>query len=140
MPPFISGKGPWAWKTFVTMHLWTGWIVLLGLVSGIGLGISRHLKGEPNWEPGYYRAAAFALDFQVLLGVILYFGKDGYDQGTFIAVFHPLLMLLAVAVAHLGLRYASAHLDESPDRIVGYAYFVSLVLVIAAIPWERITA
>lgn len=123
---------------FVTMHSWVRWLLLLGLVAAVGLGISRHLKGEVPWEPGYYRATVMALDFQVLLGLIIYFGNEGWDQGTFIAVIHPIVMLLAIAVAHIGLRYASTHLDDGPDRIIGYSYFVSTVLVIAAVPWDRI--
>ncbi len=73
------------------------------------------------------------------LGIILYVGNEGYDQGTFIAVIHPLFMVLALATAHAGLRYADRHRDQAPDRVVGFSFFVSVVLVIAGIPWERLT-
>ena len=125
-------------ETFVTMHSWVRWLVLLGLVAAVGLGISRHLEGVGRWEPAYYRAAVIALDFQVLLGFILYVGNEGHDQGTFIAVFHPMFMLLALASAHLGLRFARTHQDAAPDRVIGYSYFVSVVLIVAGIPWDRL--
>ena len=125
-------------ETFVTMHSWVRWLVLLGLVASVGLALSRHLRGDAEWEPTYYRVAVMALDFQILLGVILYFGNEGYDQGTFISVIHPVIMLLALGVAHVGLRYARTHVDETPDRVIGYSYFVAVVLVVAGIPWERV--
>ena len=125
-------------ETFVTMHSWVRWLVLLGLVASVGISLSRHLKGDQEWEPTYYRVAVMALDFQILLGVIVYFGNQGWDQGTFLAVIHPMVMLLALAVAHVGLWYAKNHLDDGPDRIIGYSYFVAVVLIIAGIPWERV--
>lgn len=123
---------------FITLHSWVRWLVLLGLVATVGIGISRHLRGDAEWEPGYYRATVMALDFQLLLGVILYVGNEGWDQGTFISIIHPAVMVLAIAVAHLGLRYASTNPDQTPDRVIGYSYFISTVLVVVAIPWERI--
>ena len=125
-------------ETFVTMHSWVRWLVLLGLVATVGLALSRHLSGNREYEPTYYRATVMALDFQVLLGIILYFGNRGWDQSSFIAVIHPVIMLLALAVAHVGLRYAKTHVDQAPDRVIGYSFFVTTVLVIAGIPWDRI--
>lgn len=124
--------------TLVTIHSWVRWLVLLALVASVGLGISRHLKSAA-WEPGVYSAAVITLDVQVLIGFIVFFGNSGWDQGTFIGMIHPLFMLLALAVAHVGLRYARSHEEASPDRTVAFSSFVALVLVVAAVPWDRLT-
>ena len=42
------------------------------------------------------------------------------------------------AAALRAYRRARTHLEDSPDRIVGYAYFVSVVLIISGIPWDRV--
>ena len=111
---------------------------MLGLVAGVGLGISRHLKGDP-WAPGTFSAAVIAFDIQVLLGVILYLGNEGWEEGVFIAVFHPIFMVAALAVAHVGISFARRREAEDPNRIIGYAFFVSVVLVIAGVPWDRLS-
>lgn len=123
--------------TLVDIHDWVRWIVLLGLVSGVGLGISRHTKAE-EWQPGYFTATVAAFDIQVLIGIILYFGNEGWDQGTFISVFHPIFMFAALGVSHGGMVYARRQVAEEPNKIIGYAFFVALVLVIAGVPWQRL--
>lgn len=123
--------------TLVDIHDWIRWIVLLGLVSGVGLGISRHSKAEP-WQPGYFRATVAAFDIQILIGIILYFGNEGWDQGIFIAVFHPIFMFAALGVSHSGIVYARRKADEEPNKVMGYAFFVALALVIAGVPWQRL--
>lgn len=123
--------------TLLTLHSWVRWLVLLGLVAGVGLGISRHLAGG-GWEPGRFSAAVIALDVEVLIGIVLYLGNEGWDQGTFIAIVHPSLVLLALAVAHVGLGYAKRNAGGEPNKVVAYAFFVSVVLVVAAVPWDRL--
>ena len=125
-------------ETIVDIHSWIRWLVMLGLVAGVGLGISRHLKGDP-WAPGTFSAAVIAFDIQVLLGVILYLGNEGWEEGVFIAVFHPIFMVAALAVAHVGISFARRREAEDPNRIIGYAFFVSVVLVIAGVPWDRLS-
>lgn len=123
--------------TLVDMHDGIRWLVLLGLVSGVGLGISRHTKADP-WQPGYFSATVVAFDIQILIGITLYFGNEGWDQGTFIAVFHPIFMFAALGVAHGGMVYARRHVDAEPNKVIGYAFFVALALVIAGVPWFRL--
>lgn len=107
----------------------------MALVAGVGLGVSRHLKREA-WQPNLFTAVVAVLDIQVLLGAAIYIVDDGWDQGTFIGLIHPLVMIAAVAVAHVGMVWArNDATSEQANRIIGYSLFVSLILVILAIPW-----
>ncbi len=125
-------------ETLVDIHSWVRWLVLLGLVAGTGLALSRHLKRE-GWESGYFSAAVIALDVQVLIGIVLYLGNNGWDEGTFVAVFHPIFMLAALVAAHVALRYARTHPGGEPNKAMGYGLFVSVVLVVAGVPWDRLS-
>ena len=78
------------------------------------------------------------VDVQVLLGIIIWIFNSGWDQGFFFAVLHPLMMLAAVAVAHIGLVRARKRNDTRSNLIVAYAFVISFVFVVMAVPWDRL--
>jgi hypothetical protein len=78
------------------------------------------------------------VDVQVLLGIIIWLFDSGWDQGFFFAVLHPLMMLAALGIAHMGLVRARKMNEPRSNLIVAWSFLGSLVLVIGAIPWDRL--
>ena len=93
-----------------------------------------------------------AMDFQLLLGLLLYFffspitrqaiqnfsAAMGNSGLSFFAIEHPLAMILAVVFAHLG----SALSKKAPDSAGKYKraalwYTLSVLLMIIGMPWFR---
>jgi hypothetical protein len=76
-----------------------------------------------------------ALDIQVLIGIILWFARGGLAQPPPFRLEHPLIMLLAAVVAHIGQLLARrARAPTAAARAVTIAVAVSLVLVLVGIP------
>ena len=121
----------------VDIHSWLRWIVLLDVVGAAGYGFVVAKRAEV-WNAPLYSITVMIVDIQVTLGIVLYLFNQGWDQGFFIAVLHPLFMLAALAVAHIGMsRARSAEAPAAAYRTVSVALLVSLVLVVLGIPWER---
>lgn len=121
----------------IDIHSWLRWLVLLALIGGAGIGFVRNSRGEP-WQEGFFSLAVIVVDVQVLLGIIIWIFNSGWDQGFFFAVLHPLMMLAAVAVAHIGLVRARKRNDTRSNLIVAYAFVISSVFVVMAVPWDRL--
>ena len=121
----------------IDIHSWLRGLVLLALIGGAGIGFVRNSRGEP-WQEGFFSLAVIVVDVQVLLGIIIWIFNSGWDQGFFFAVLHPLMMLAAVAVAHIGLVRARKRNDTRSNLIVAYAFVISFVFVVMAVPWDRL--
>lgn len=121
----------------VTLHSLWRWVVLLAAVVAL-IGALGGWLGALSPALAARRAGTFytiALDSQLLLGVILWVGKGWYVTPGYFRLEHPLTMLLAIAVAHVGqvlARRASA--PTAAARIITIATAVSLALVIVGIP------
>ena len=124
--------------TIIDIHSWVRWLVILALVGGAGIGFVRNSRGEP-WQEGFFSLAVIVVDVQVLLGIIIWVFNSGWDAGFFFAVIHPLFMLAAVAVAHIGLVRARKGNNPRSNLIVAWSFVISLVLVVMAVPWDRLT-
>jgi hypothetical protein len=127
------------------------WVVLgcaLWALVRAADGVAR----RRSWRPGDERAAlAFvaALDVQLLLGLVLYFGFSPFasamrhafaatmkDAGTrFFAVEHETAMLLAVAAAHVGRVRARRADPTRRHRLMLLTLLVFFAIVAWAIPW-----
>ena len=130
----------WRWAVLATA-LWTLWRAHDGVAT------------KRAWSAGDERAVRLflaALDLQVLLGVVLYFGFSPYwsavrhafhaamkDRGArFFGAEHQTAMLLAFVVAHLGrLRARRAADDGARHRILRTTLLLFFALVAWAIPW-----
>jgi hypothetical protein len=122
----------------VTIHSIFRWVVLAVLVGVAVYGIAQALRRHP-WSPGSARPfsiAAVVLDTQVLIGIVLWVLTQAWDANPFLALIHPIVMLLAVGVAHVALGRARAN-GSSPAAywIGGLGFLGALALVLAAIPW-----
>lgn len=121
----------------VTIHSWTRWVVLIALVAGIVFGFRRY-RSKGDWSPHYYQLMVMVVDVQVAIGVVIWLFYDGWKRGFFFSVLHPVSMLLALAVAHVAFVFAKKRNDVRSWLIMSAASVVSLVLIIGAIPWDRL--
>ncbi len=121
----------------VDIHSFLRWIVLIdiGFAAGYGLVVAGRAE---QWNAMLYSITVMVVDIQVTLDIVLYLFNEGWQQGFFIAVLHPLFMLAALAVAHIGMRRArKTDVVATSYRTVSVALVVSLVLIVLGIPWER---
>ena len=120
----------------VSAHSGIRWLVLVALVATAVIAFMRASQDRPTTE-AWLPWVAGLFDLQVLLGLILYIFNQGWDEEGFIAYFHPIGMILAVAVFHMGLGRGRKVGGGAGWRTIGIMTLVSLVLVLAAIPWQR---
>jgi hypothetical protein len=141
-----------AYTVLRLVHNWWRWPVLAAwLVLLVRILAAR--GGRREWSRGDERAAiAFvaAVDTQLLLGLVLYFGFSPYwsalhtaaaaalhDRPTrFFAVEHQAAMLLATIAAHVGRAVGKRKkASAARQRVWLAALIVFIVLVLWAIPW-----
>ncbi len=115
----------------VAAHSGIRWLVLLGLVAVIAWAFSGRRDGVPTWV----RIVGGVFALQVVLGLVLYVANEGWEQGPFLAFWHPLAMVAALGVFQVGT--ARAGRGDQPGSVLGTFTLVSLVLVLAGIPWSR---
>ncbi len=118
------------------LHSWVRWPALAAVVGAVVIALLRH-SGRESVSSSIYGVAVVALDVQVLLGILLWTFDAGWDMGTFFKAFHPLAMLLALAAAHGGVALAGKR-PRHGDLITLVGFTMSLVLVVFAIPWDRL--
>jgi hypothetical protein len=130
------------------------WLVL---VAGLAATISalRYWSSPPAVDSKPSRSAILfvaSMDLQFLLGLILYLGASPVvhqafenlsaamkvHEMRFFVVEHSLLMLLAVAFAHVGGALARKS-KLAPGKIRGAASFfaLSVLAILAGMPWFR---
>lgn len=135
------------------LHNLVRWFVLIAGVLAFVVMITG-LSGR-RFGPGDRRAGLIftaVLDLQLLVGLILFFVSpitSGAMQNMgaamsdafmrFFLVEHTLMMVLAIVAAHIG--YSQTKKAALPDRsrfMRGTIWYgISLVLIFAAIPWDR---
>lgn len=122
--------------TLVAAHSGIRWLVLIALIGTVVVGFMRTSSASSPTDR-WLQWVAILFDIQVTIGIILYFANQGWDEGGFIAVFHPLAMLAAIAVFHIGLSRGRSREGGAGWRTVALMTLLSIVLVIAGIPWQR---
>ena len=143
MYPFVLG-----------LHNTLRWGVLLAAAYLLVLVVAG-LTGRRSWTRRESVAASVYTSFmylQLLIGLSLYIGVSPYMQAIldhfgeamnsgetrFFAVEHVTGMLLAVLFAHLGnLLYRRQATDAGRYRVAGLWFGLSLLCVLALIPWWR---
>lgn len=134
----------------LTLHSLLRWVVVLfGLWAVI---TSAAAASRRSWTPGEARPGLLftvGLDVQLVLGLVLYLGMSPITRAAlqdfgaamrtggqrFWAVEHPILMLAAVALAHVGrsaTRYAGSDRAGARARLW---FSLALVAVLLATPW-----
>lgn len=137
----------------VHLHNFLRWLVLifglLALITG-----SRGIGGGRDFTNGDKRTGLYFLitmDIQLLVGLALYFiGPWGFKviQGAgmgavmknaanrFWAVEHPVMMLLAVILVHIGYAGTKGNRPHrSKFRRLFWCTLIALILILAAVPW-----
>jgi len=123
--------------TLTTVHSFWRYVVLIAAVVAIIGALAGRLGAMPA-QPTARRAGLLyiiAMDIQILLGAVLWVGLGGLALPPPIRLEHPVTMILAAVVAHVGQVFARrAKLPRSAAGIVAIAVAVSLILVILGIP------
>jgi len=133
------------------LHSWLRWLALIVGVAAVGNGFAGWF-GRREWSAAgerWGRLFTLVLDIQLLLGLVLYFvsplvqtarGDFGAAMGDpalrFWSVEHVAMMVVALAVAHIG----RAAIRKAPDaatkhRRAALLFGLALVIILAAIPW-----
>lgn len=134
------------------LHSWLRWAVLLLAI----LAVARAIGGAASrrgWAPADEAAGKWftiGMDVQFLVGLLLYGLLSPITQAAFAdmggamrdsalrfwAVEHFFVMILALAFAHVGRsRARRARSDAARFRSAAIFYTLSLVAMLAAIPW-----
>ena len=121
----------------VTLHSYWRWAVLMAAVVGLVGAVAAWLGALPPARAARRAGSVYtiALDVQVALGIILWVGRGWYATPGYYRFEHPLIMLLALVVAHGGQILARrATSPTAAARAVALGVAASLVLVIVGIP------
>ena len=125
----------------VSVHGLLRWLVLLAGVAALGVAVASWLGSGPPERMSRQPTLIYAilLDIQVLLGIVIWVGEQRWAGGGRQFQFeHPILMLLALAVVHVGAaraRRAAGPVEAGRTRTIGNA--LSLLLILVGIPWNR---
>lgn len=121
----------------VTLHSYWRWVVLLVGLAAIVLALISALGSRP-WDAVSDRLSLFftiAMDIQVVIGLIVWISTQAWSGDAVIGWLHPLAMLGAVALAHIGrVRADRATSDRDKGRQAALFFVLSFVVVLLAIP------
>lgn len=144
------------YTTVLLLHSWLRWVAL---IAGIGATVLA-MRGAagPSGDSRLERwgmALVSALDLQMLLGLLLYlvlsptmteiranFGASMKDPvARFWAVEHITMMILAVALVHVGrVLGRKAATPESKRMKLFVCFGIATVLMLLSIPWPGLRA
>lgn len=133
-------------------HSHTRWLVLLTAAIAIIMPFINNSVSKKSKLPGL--AFMIICDIQLLMGLTLYFslsplGLQAFDQGMAfvmktaevrkIAVEHLILMLGAITLTHIGYAKIKKATEASAVKKISLIFFgLSLVLILAGIPWAKL--
>lgn len=121
-------------EILVEAHSGIRWLALAALVATAVVAFLRVAR-DADTDERWLSWVAVIFDVQVTIGIILYLFNQGWEQGGFVAVFHPIAMLVALGVFHAGLSRGRRMSRGAGWRTIGIMTLISLVIVLAAIPW-----
>lgn len=124
--------------TLSTIHSFWRYGVLIAAVIGLVGAAAGWLGSLPPRQTARRAGLIYiiALDVQLLIGIVLWLGRGGLAvEPRFFRLEHPITMILAAVVAHVGQVMARrAKTPKAAARAVTIAIAVSLVLVLLGIP------
>ena len=140
------------YSALLLLHSWLRWAVILFALVAIVRAVSG-ARSRRAWLPADDRVSRLfiiALDVQILIGLVLYFGFSPITQAAlqdfgaamksagmrFWAVEHVFGMVIAVALAHAGrARAKRSSTDGLKHRRLAIFYGLALIAILASIPW-----
>ena len=140
---------------FLHLHDTLRWLVLLSLVITL-VKYAAGWLGSQRWQKSdNLLGIVFTslMDLQLLTGLVLYFFLSPVtklamsDFGAamknadlrFYAVEHFAMMLIAVVLVHIGrAKSKKAKTDSAKFKTATIFFLIALVVILAAIPWNRL--
>jgi len=119
--------------SLLTIHSFVRWLILSLALFGAARSFVSMLSVSARFtrlDVGVSRAYAGLLDFQFLVGLLLVLGALTLQQA--VPWIHPIIMLPAIIVAHLGRRFAAQPDRQRHQRQLAI-YLGSLVLIVAGL-------
>lgn len=121
----------------VTLHSVWRWVVLLLGVGAIVLALMSAARSRP-WDALSDRLSFFftlSMDIQLLIGIVVWVMQSRWNSDLAIGYLHPLAMLAAVGLAHIGrVRAERMASDADKGKQTALFFIASLVVVLIAIP------
>lgn len=123
----------------VDIHSIFRWVVLITAVVAIAAA-ALSATGTRRWGVLGDRSSLFytiALDVQFLIGVLVWVLEQRWAGDVALGWLHPLAMLVAVALAHVGRARADRDhnaTSREKGRQVAIFFTASLILILVAIP------
>ena len=133
-------------------HSWLRWLVLLAGLAAIVRAVVGVNTRRP-WTPLDDRSGMWftaSLDLQLLIGLVLYAFLSPVTQSAFVdmaaamraapvrffAVEHPVGMIAAIALAHIGrVRIRKAADSESRHKQALVFFGLALLVLLLSMPW-----
>jgi hypothetical protein len=122
---------------FEVIHSLWRYAVLAGALFALGIAVAAW-AGARHWDPLAERAASIfpiVMDVQLLIGIAVWVFGDWPRGDALLSWIHPLVMTVAVGLAHAGKVLAErASGSREKGTRASLAFGASLLLVVAAIP------
>jgi hypothetical protein len=127
----------------LVLHSWVRWAaILFGIAATLtAIGSGPDSRGGGRW--GLFFTSA--IDLQFLLGIILLLTSSAFSDmaetmrdptARFYAVEHPTIMIVAIALAHIGRVVARKAKTPGDARTRTAAFFaLSVILLLVGTPW-----
>ena len=140
------------------LHLHSGlrWIVLLLMLIVIFRSVTAGQRPFTNTDKRFGSFATIALDLMLLIGIYLWITGDWglksiQNNGMknvmsnsilrFFAIEHPVGMLIAIILAHLGKIYSKKNIPDTVKHKRTVLFFgLALLIILITIPWPFRTA
>lgn len=135
--------------TLLTLHSWVRWVVLLGLLVGLGRAYRGWVGRQPftALDDTTRHTVATVAHVQLVLGYLLYFNSPlvrafhlrdvtHAPSALFFGLQHVAFMTLAVVVLTIGSALAKRRLtDAGKFRTMALWFTAALLVLVVAIPW-----
>ncbi|GAP61986.1 hypothetical protein ARMA_0409 [Ardenticatena maritima] len=125
-------------NALVELHDVMRWLVLLALLVAGGQSLKKW-RENAAWVKEDQKLpliATILLDVQVLLGIIIWVLEGRWSgQNIFFAYIHPVIMLAALAFAHMMMSRSRKLRGGARHRTVALGLLGALVIVILGVPY-----
>jgi hypothetical protein len=140
------------YEPLLILHSMLRWLVLIAGVAAVAQSWAGWLGNRPFTPAARGLGLLFivSLDIQFVVGLVLYLWASPFTRAAFadfgaamrnpalrfFAVEHIMMIVIAMAVAHIAQRRAKrAATDQARYKVRAIAWTVALVLILVAIPW-----